>query len=71
MKSDNREITPSYLWRTLLTETLKTSFTSVNIVRSRCIQNLLGKLIGKCHLGELDINGNTLLISVFGIRVLK
>jgi len=39
MISDNREITPNYLWRTLLTKTFKNLFLSVNIVRSKYIQN--------------------------------
>jgi hypothetical protein len=71
MKSNIRKITPSYLGRKLLTETFKNLLHSVNIVRSRYLQNFLGKRIGKSHLGELDLDGNTLLISVFGNRLLK
>ena len=65
IKSDDRGITPSYLWRTFLRETLKNLFLSVNIVTCRYIQIFLGTLIGKGHLGELDIDGNKLLISLF------
>jgi hypothetical protein len=56
--------------RTLLTEILKNLFFSVNTIRSRYIRNFLGKRIGNGHLGKLELDGNTLLISFFGNRVL-
>jgi hypothetical protein len=65
MKSDNGEIYQIICGEHYLQKHLRICFSLLILLEVGTYKIFLGTLIGKGHLGELDMDGNTLLISVF------